>query len=208
VPIRSQEEFEEVFPDQFFVAHGCLGDEVVLVPGGESKRVTFENRKQFFDLALAYRLSEFDTQIAAMRRGMADVVPMQALGLFTWREVETLVAGAPVIDVDVLRQNTVYDGYTESSPVIKRFWKVMGSLSDVERSQYVRFAWGRSRLPAIASKWSHKHTLVRCSGSDASLPQSHTCFFSVELPPYGSEEAMVQALRIVCHYGGAGVLFA
>ena len=47
----------------------------------------------------------------------------------------------------------------------------------------------------------------RCSGSDKSLPQSHTCFFSVELPQYSSEEAMMRALRIVCHYGGAGVLF-
>ena len=207
VPILTQEDFEEVFPDQFFVTNGCNGDEVVLVPGGASKRVTFDNRKEYYDLAMAYRLSEFDAQVAAMRRGMADVVPLQALGLFTWQEVQTLVAGAPIIDVEVLRRNTTYDGYSESDPVIKRFWKVMSSLGDAERAQYVRFAWGRSRLPAVAARWSHKHTLVRCSGDDTALPSSHTCFFSVELPRYSSEEAMMRALRIVCHYGGAGVLF-
>ena len=62
-PITTQEEFEEVFPDQYFVTNGCTGEEVVLVPGGASKRVTFANRMEYYDLAMSYRLSEFDTQV-------------------------------------------------------------------------------------------------------------------------------------------------
>lgn len=49
---------------------------------------------------------------------------------------QTLVAGAPVIDVDRLRANTKYEGFTDDHPVIVKFWNVLASLSEQERSQY------------------------------------------------------------------------
>jgi len=36
------------------------------------------------------------------------VVPSGLLKLLSWKELETLVCGKPILDVDLLRQNTVY----------------------------------------------------------------------------------------------------
>lgn len=54
----------------------------------------------------------------------------------THTHTQTLVAGAPVIDVDRLRANTKYEGFTDDHPVIVKFWNVLASLSEQERSQY------------------------------------------------------------------------
>lgn len=86
--------------------------------------------------------------------------------------------------------------------------QVFTSLSDEERSKYVRFTWGRSRLPSGTS-WSNRHTLQRRGGvADAQLPVAHTCFFSIELPAYSTEERMRWGILTAIHYGGAGILNA
>ena len=38
------------------------------------------------------------------------------------------------------------------------------------------------------------------------LPIAHTCFFSIEMPEYKTEEEMRRAILICCHYGVGGVL--
>lgn len=115
--------FAAAYPDQRFTVFSVLGDEVELVPGGRDIRVTLANRLRFVDAALHWRLHEFDAQVgaqgpgrgrcgqghslflppaaqlAAMRRGLATMVPVRALSLFTWQEVEVLVAGKPDVDM-------------------------------------------------------------------------------------------------------------
>lgn len=74
-------------------------------------------------------------------------------------------------------------------------------------ARYVRFTWGRSRLP-MSSSWSNKHTIQRRGGGnpDKSLPVSHTCFFSIELPPYTTLERMKWGIMTAVHFGGGGIL--
>lgn len=43
-----------------------------------------------------------------MRRGLSLIIPEGLLNLLTWRELETMVCGKPILDVELLRQNTVY----------------------------------------------------------------------------------------------------
>ena len=38
------------------------------------------------------------------------------------------------------------------------------------------------------------------------LPVAHTCFFSIELPPYETEAQMRKGLLTAIHFGAAGVL--
>ena len=49
-------------------------------------RVTVENRNEYVKLALNFRLHEFDAAVAAVRDGMARVVPVPLLSLFTGNE--------------------------------------------------------------------------------------------------------------------------
>lgn len=55
--------------------------------------------------------------------------------------------------------------------------------------QFLRFAWGRSRLPA-GGKFTEKMRIDATSNDITHLPQAHTCFFSIELPAYNSLEMM------------------
>jgi E3 ubiquitin-protein ligase HERC2 len=109
------------------------------VPGGSEVPVTLANRLRYVEAALRFRLHEFDPQIAAIRRGLANLVPIASLALFTWQEVEVLVAGSPVIDPAYLRKYTVYEGgYNAEHPVIKSFWRVFEAFSDEQRCNFVR----------------------------------------------------------------------
>jgi len=53
---------------------------------------------------------------------------------------------------------------------------------------FLRFVWGRSRLPTSESDWNQQFTVHAIRVSDESLPIAHTCFFSIEIPRYSSYE--------------------
>lgn len=86
-------------------------------------------------------------QIQAIARGLYALVPRDTLLLLTWRELETLVCGSPSFDLAFWRRHTTYSGYAEGDATVQLFWKVLASLTQEEQSGFVRFAWGRSRLP-------------------------------------------------------------
>jgi hypothetical protein len=46
------------------------------------------------------------------------------------------VGGPPGVDIELLKRHTNYDGFSASDPTIKRFWKVLESFSNEERSMY------------------------------------------------------------------------
>lgn len=79
---------------------------------------------------------------------MSTQIPRHFLPVFTEKELKTIVVGRANINVELLKKHTEYgDGYKESSPVIQNFWKVLKDFSDEERELYLKFVWGRSRLP-------------------------------------------------------------
>lgn len=144
-------------------------------------------------------------------------------------------------------------------------------MNNEDQSGFVRFAWGRSRLPPKAF-WKVNMKLLRRNTGEDSLPVgfvlfsprtggsnvfqqsyycyvycrkhgihvpiegiylpfiweevlrayavlrtcvfvhglqvSHTCFFSVELPPYSTEELMRKGLLTAIHFGMGGILNA
>jgi hypothetical protein len=211
IGVQGERQFREAFPDLRFVTSGSDGGEIELVPGGRGLRVRFEDRARYCALVERRRLSEFNVQVEAIRRGFATVVPLRALAFFTWQQLEVLVAGRPEVDVAVLRRHTVLEGYERGDPVLRRFWSVLGSLSNDERSKFIRFVWGRSRLPN-SKEWSRPFKIQRRDGGSgrdgraADLPRAHTCFFSLELPAYRSEEEMRKNLLICCHHGLGGIL--
>lgn len=123
--MTNQAQFAACFgEDMVFVADDATGQRVPLMPTGASTVVTFANRHRFVRMYVDFRLQEFDVHVAALRRGLASVVPMPALVLYTWQELEVLVAGRPQIDIDTLKMMTSYSGYNKDDPVVKRFWKV------------------------------------------------------------------------------------
>ena len=177
------------------------GAEVDLIPGGKNIKVNYENRHEFCDLVERNRLKEFDKQVEAIKLGINQVVPLDVINLFTWQQVELLVSGSPKFDIELWKLRTDSSGL--SPKTLSLFWKVIESLTPKEQAGFVRFAWGRSRLPP-ASEFTTRMRLT--SAGAATLPIAHTCFFSVELPDYCNEEEMRHGLLTAIHFGAGGIL--
>jgi E3 ubiquitin-protein ligase HERC2 len=109
--LGTREDFEREYGGTLFTVTAANGQLVELVPGGFDTTVSWDTREQYIRLAEAYKIHEFDAQLASIRSGLVDVVPERALKLCTWQELEVLVCGDPRIDVDVMKANTTYHGY-------------------------------------------------------------------------------------------------
>ena len=86
-------------------------------------------------------------QVSSVREGMARVVPVPLLSLFTGPELETMVCGSPDIPLDLLKSVVTYKGVDANAPLVRWFWETLESFSNAERSLFLRFVWGRTRLP-------------------------------------------------------------
>lgn len=56
------------------------------------------------------RLHEFDEQVKKVREGMARVVPVPLLSIFTSDELEAMVCGSPEIPINMLLSIVTYKG--------------------------------------------------------------------------------------------------
>lgn len=194
---------EEMFEDIVMETFSTLSADnrvVELVPNGTNLPVTFSNRCEYADLVEQYRLHEYDREIEALVQGMTKVIPAKLLACFTGAELEFMVCGTPEIDIDLLERCTEYSGCSADQTHILWFWKVLRSFSHEERSTFLRFVWGRSRLPATEKEFPQLFKLQSFSkhqsgqSVDGYLPIAHTCFFAVEMPPYSSEQVLREKL--------------
>ena len=97
--------------------------------------------------------------------------------------------GNKFIDTDRLKSITIYPNCDANHEIVHRFWRVFESFSGEERALYLKFVWGRNRLPADLSKISRKHEVRLMSNmNESGFPQSHTCFNQLDLPYYRSDE--------------------
>ena len=190
-----------LFPDLFFTTESACGQEVELCPGGGKRAVTFGNASEYARLLEEYRVKEFETAIDAISRGLASIIPYEFLTIFTSHQLEALVTGSPEIDIGLLRDKTEYRGnVSPKDKHVQLFWEVLEAFTAEERTAFVQFVSGRSRLPSSALGFGKDmfklsdHGAALSSGGgvnvDNYLPVAHTCFFALELPRYSSKPVM------------------
>ncbi|XP_060940191.1 E3 ubiquitin-protein ligase HECTD3-like [Limanda limanda] len=171
------------------------GQMVDLIPGGSNVVVRYEDRNEFVRLVQKARLDESKMQIAAMQAGLLKVVPQAVLDLLTWQEAEKKVCGDPEISVEALRQNTRYMDLEQSDGRVLFFWEAMTNFTNEDRSRFLRFVTGRSRLPAPI------YVVPDNEGSETtdSLPKSSTCSSTFYLPNYPSAKVCEEKLRYAAY---------
>ena len=186
-----------LFTDYKFATSLSNGTEVELCENGNNKFLSLENKKLFIDLVEKTRLNEGKLQIQAIRNGLEQVIPSGLLRLLSWNELEMLVCGKPILDVELLKENTLYSGCSENDELIKNFWKCLEEFNAEERASYLRFVWGRSRLPLTSKDFpmQHRISILSHGNPDVALPTSHTCFFSIDIPRYSSYEHLKNKLK-------------
>jgi E3 ubiquitin-protein ligase HUWE1 len=69
--------------------------------------------------------------------------------MVSYKEIEEFVYGSKYIDVDLLRRNTKYaDAYKDQSmPQIEWFWKLLRSMSQEQRREFIRFCYAQPTIP-------------------------------------------------------------
>lgn len=168
------------------------GTPVELCPGGKDKAVTHANHKEFVELVAKTKLAEYQKQMDWLKQGVSYVLDVSILSFLTWDEVELRACGAKDIETAALKAITD----TAESKWVKMFWEMFESFTQDERRKYLKFVWGRVKLPNDTSTLQYRHEIAvrRHMGADA-LPEAHTCFFTVDIPEYESLEIMTKRFK-------------
>mmetsp|Transcript_4802 Transcript_4802/g.11584 ORF Transcript_4802/g.11584 Transcript_4802/m.11584 type:complete len:429 (+) Transcript_4802:1012-2298(+) len=175
------------------------GEEVELFAAGARTHVRAAQLSSYCARVAAARARESAPQLAALRAGLLQCVPARALALWAPAELERIACGEADVSVDALRAHTRYgEGVDVHETHVRYFWQTMHAFSPQERAAFLRFTWGRSRLPSGASAWKDQWFRIHTMESvqpDSRLPVAHTCFFSMELPRYSSARVCYQRLQ-------------
>ncbi|KAK4796818.1 hypothetical protein SAY86_029144 [Trapa natans] len=185
-----------------------------LLPGGRNIKVTEENKHQYVDLVAEHRLTTaIRPQINAFLEGFRELIPWELISIFNDKELELLISGLPEIDLDDMRANTKYSGYSAASPVVQWFWEVVQYFSKEDRARLLQFVTGTSKVPLEGFRalggisGSQKFHIHRAYGSPDHLPSAHTCFNRLDLPEYPSKQHLEERLLFAIHEANEGFGF-
>lgn len=173
---------------------------VELKPGGKSILVTEENKVEYVQLVTEMKMTtSIRSQIDAFLDGFHEIIPKELISIFNEMELELLISGLPEIDMEDLRRNTEYSGFSESHPVIQWFWKAVNSFGQEERAKLLQFVTGTSRVPldgftALRGISGPQKFQIHKAYRTDSLPAAHTCFNQLDLPEYESYEQLRESL--------------
>lgn len=93
---------------------------IELKPDGGDIPVTEENKKEYVDAVVSYRISRrVKSQFDAFMEGLLELVPSELINVFDERELELLIGGMSEIDMDDWTKFTDYRGYEKTDQVIE-----------------------------------------------------------------------------------------
>ncbi|KAH7524790.1 hypothetical protein FEM48_Zijuj06G0156500 [Ziziphus jujuba var. spinosa] len=185
-----------------------------LIPGGRNIKVTEENKHQYVDLVAEHRLTTaIRPQITAFLEGFNELIPGELISIFNDKELELLISGLPDIDLDDMRANTEYSGYSAASPIVQWFWEVVQGFSKEDKARLLQFVTGTSKVPLEGFSalqgisGSQKFQIHKAYGSPDHLPSAHTCFNQLDLPEYPSKQHLEERLLLAIHEASEGFGF-
>ncbi|EOO00346.1 putative e3 ubiquitin-protein ligase hula protein [Phaeoacremonium minimum UCRPA7] len=173
-----------------------------LIPNGRNIDVTNENKKEYVDLMVKWRIEKrIAEQFQAFKEGFHELIPQDLINVFDERELELLIGGIAEIDVDDWKKHTDYRGYTESDEVIQYFWQTIRSWDGEQKSRLLQFATGTSRIPVngfkdLQGSDGPRRFTIEKAGEITNLPKAHTCFNRLDLPPYKNLDMLQGKLTI------------
>lgn len=176
--------------------------EVELIPGGTNIEVTNENKREYVEKKVFYKMySSVKDQIDAFLSGFHDMIPKELISIFNHKELELLISGLPTFDLVDLKANTELRGYTMESVQIVWLFEILEAFDKQEKALFLQFVTGSSKIPLDGFKALQgmqgidlfKVVKIRTQDPQA-LPYSHTCFNQIDLPEYPSKDLMQERL--------------
>ncbi|KAJ9117613.1 hypothetical protein QFC22_004463 [Naganishia vaughanmartiniae] len=182
-----------------------------LKENGSQIPVTEENKQEYVNLVVEHRLeSAIKDQIKAILDGFYEIIPRNLISIFDPDQLELLISGVSVIDVDELKNATHLHGWKNGDPEISWFWRALRSFSQEERARFLMFVTSSSRVPLggfsqlQGSSGTQPFQIHKLYRHDV-LPSSATCFNELLLPSYSSyEELRAKLLTAITETAGFG----
>ncbi|XXG72650.1 hypothetical protein AAC387_Pa07g1701 [Persea americana] len=185
-----------------------------LKPGGRNIRVTEETKHEYVDLVADHILTNaIRPQINSFLEGFNELVPRDLISIFNDKELELLISGLPEIDLDDLKANTEYTGYTAASSVVQWFWEVVKAFNKEDMARLLQFVTGTSKVPLEGFRalqgisGPQRFQINKAYGAPERLPSAHTCFNQLDLPEYSSKEQLQERLLLAIHEASEGFGF-
>lgn len=218
----------DILEESFSTTEDRFGElvEVELKPGGQDLPVTEENKEEYVELLVEYRIAKrVGEQFKAFLEGFAEAVPLELVKVFDENELELLIGGVSEIDMCVQLQSfhlipklmshcvfrddwtkfTDYRGYEKTDQVIEWFWQCLRSWPAERKARLLQFTTGTSRVPVngfkdLQGSDGPRRFTIEKSGDPNGLPRSHTCFNRLDLPPYEDYESLEKKLLFAIEY--------
>eukprot|EP00953_Heterococcus_sp_UTEX-ZZ885_P020034 11193-Heterococcus_DN1.PRE.1 len=173
-----------------------------LIPNGRDIPVTDANKREFMRVATKYKmLDRINPQLSALLSGFYAVIPASPLVVFNAQELELLMCGLDVIDVQDWRLHTAHMGALRPThPLVRWFWEIVNEFDQEKLARLLQFVTGTSRVPVGGFRelqgpdgeirlFTLAALPVAQYGTGA-YPMSHTCFNRLDLPLYDSKETL------------------
>ncbi|KAL8239183.1 hypothetical protein R6Q59_015750 [Mikania micrantha] len=185
-----------------------------LKPGGRNIRVTEETKHEYVDLVAEHILTNaIRPQINSFLEGFNELIPRDLISIFNDKELELLISGLPEIDLDDLKANTEYTGYTIGSSVVLWFWEAVKAFNKEDRARLLQFVTGTSKVPLEGFRalqgisGPQRFQIHKAYGAPERLPSAHTCFNQLDLPEYTTKEQLQERLLLAIHEASEGFGF-
>ncbi|XP_069341458.1 probable E3 ubiquitin-protein ligase HERC6 isoform X1 [Eulemur rufifrons] len=173
-------------------------NDVDLIPNGISIPVDQTNKKDYVSKCVDYI---FNISVKAVyeefERGFYKVCDKEILRRFEPEELMTAIIGNTDYDWKQFEQNSKYDqGYYQSHPTIRMFWKAFHKLTLDEKKKFLLFLTGRDKMHVKG--FQEMGIIFRCpeTFSERDCPRSLTCHNILDLPKYSTMERMEEALQV------------
>lgn len=201
------EEAEAVFAamDLAFAIDLCKEEgsgQVELLTGGVNMPVTPLNVYEYVRRYAEHRMLVVAEQpLHAMRKGLLDVLPKNALEDLTAEDFRLLVNGCGEVNVQMLISFTSFNDESgenaEKLLQFKRwFWSIVEKMSMTERQDLVYFWTSSPSLPASEEGFQPMPSITIRPPDDQHLPTANTCISRLYVPLYSSKQILKQKLLL------------
>ena len=210
--------------------------DVPLCPGGATREVTDENKKEYIATLLQAHFKLYQPAARSFRAGLLEVLDRHhgrvILQIYTAVELATLIGGVSDLSPSDWKQHTVVSTSTfrpsasstsssflgssvqgfhtsEGQTVLGWFWCVVERLTREERALLLKFATGLSRLPFGGFEALRPAFTLQPLEYRANmpLPMAATCFHTLKLPLYPSEAELEKNVLLALRFGSEGFAF-
>ncbi|KAK2197202.1 bifunctional Ubiquitin-associated domain/E3 ubiquitin ligase [Babesia duncani] len=171
-----------------------------LIPNGRNIPVTEDNKHKYIELLCQHKVTNgIKDQLDAFMEGFYELISPRLISIFDDKELELLISGIPIIDLQNLKENVEYVNYDAESDQIVWLWEFLEQLDQNHLAAFLQFVTGTSRVPIggfknlMGMRGPQKISIHKTFGDDR-LPTAHTCFNQLDLPAYSQKNILFDKL--------------